>query len=141
VKEQMRSLTAISVIAIASGFAMLALSVAAGDAEVGLFVIFPYVAAHGAVSALGVGLIFLGTLLFFISIASSIASCRGKATIEKTEGAAPEARKERKIGGVVLIGPVPIIFGSDRDMARSMIVFAVILAILMIALYSLILLF
>ena len=65
----MRSLTAISILAVLAGCAILALSVAEGDAEVGLLIIFPYVVAHGALSALGVGLVFLGFLLFFLSIA------------------------------------------------------------------------
>ena len=137
----MRSLTALSIIAIIIGCAILAFSVASGEAEVGLFIIFPYVAAHGAISALGVGLVFLGVLLFFFSIVSSVSSYRREADFEGMERAAPKVKKESRIGGVVMIGPVPIIFGSDKRIARGMIILAIILMVLMIGIYSLILLF
>lgn len=136
----MRSLTAVSILSVLGGGAILALSVAEGDAEVGLLIIFPYVVAHGALSALGIGLIFLGFLLFFLSIARSVASYHDD-THRVSGTTAPEIRKESKVGGVVMIGPVPIVFGSDSRMARGMMLLAILLVALLIVLYSVILLF
>jgi uncharacterized protein (TIGR00304 family) len=61
----------------------------------------------------GITLIFMGLALLTISSAMNVANV--------------------EYGGVVIIGPLPIIFGSSLDMAVFGIVFAVILILLMLA--------
>lgn len=43
-------------------------------------------------------------------------------------------KRETRYGGVVLIGPVPIAFGSDRRLAIAMLVVGIIIAIVTLAL-------
>jgi len=71
----------------------------------------------------GIGLLFVivgfgvGMLAFIIVILSS---ARGAA---RTRG-----------GGVVMIGPVPIIFGTDKESARVLVMLAVVLMVLFLVL-------
>jgi uncharacterized protein (TIGR00304 family) len=46
-----------------------------------------------------------------------------------------EGRKEVRGGGVVMVGPIPIIFGSDAKWASIAILLAIILVVLTILLY------
>ncbi len=64
----------------------------------------------------GIILIMVGVLLTFIGTALTAAS-------------QPKEKGEVKAAGVVMIGPVPIIFGSDRNMAVTGAVLAIILMI------------
>lgn len=61
---------------------------------------------------LGISLIIIGTILQSASSNNSPAN---------------ESSTEIKTGGVILIGPIPIIFGSDKRMAITGVVMALIL--------------
>ncbi|MBU4535613.1 MAG: TIGR00304 family protein [Euryarchaeota archaeon] len=61
---------------------------------------------------LGISLIIIGTILQSASSNNSQAN---------------ESSTEIKTGGVILIGPIPIIFGSDKRMAITGVVMALIL--------------
>ncbi len=41
------------------------------------------------------------------------------------------------VGGVIFIGPIPIVFGSSKGIAKWMLIVAVILVILMVIFYIL----
>jgi uncharacterized protein (TIGR00304 family) len=43
---------------------------------------------------------------------------------------AREAKSEIKTGGVIMLGPIPIIFGSDRESAKTAAILAIILMLL-----------
>ncbi len=43
---------------------------------------------------------------------------------------AREAKSEIKTGGVIMIGPIPIIFGSDKESAKTAAILAIILMLL-----------
>ena len=64
----------------------------------------------------GIALIFIGGIILFISIL--------KKSKEK------EKKAKARVGGVLFIGPIPILYGSDKDMA----IIALVLGILMIIL-------
>jgi uncharacterized protein (TIGR00304 family) len=71
-----------------------------------------------------------GTLLVFagvvvILIAFLLSSARGK-----------ESRPEVRGGGVIMIGPVPIVFGSDAKWASFAIVLAIVLMVVALLLYN-----
>lgn len=51
---------------------------------------------------------------------------------KKFEESEEERRKKVKTGGVVLIGPVPIIFGTDRDIIKWAIILTVIVVTIFI---------
>ncbi|MGB9940765.1 TIGR00304 family membrane protein [Methanosarcina sp.] len=43
---------------------------------------------------------------------------------------ATEAKSEIKAGGVIMLGPIPIIFGSDKESAKTAAILAIILMLL-----------
>ncbi|MBS3749259.1 MAG: DUF131 domain-containing protein [Candidatus Thermoplasmatota archaeon] len=40
--------------------------------------------------------------------------------------------KKSKIGGVIFLGPIPIVFGSDKKITRSMILVSIIILIIIL---------
>jgi uncharacterized protein (TIGR00304 family) len=64
----------------------------------------------------GIGIILVGLLVVFLATATSGRSLE--------EG---ERRTEVRGGGVIMIGPIPIVFGSDAKWASIAIVLAIVL--------------
>ena len=48
---------------------------------------------------------------------------------------AKESRTEIKTGGVIMIGPIPIIFGSDKEGAKTAAILAIILMLLSLLIF------
>ena len=96
-----------SYIFIAVGFALLFLSLLIGHAKFGIFIVFPFVYGYGILPAISFLLIIVGIFLFFLSPMQF--------KYENVEPITEEKKVEKHFGGVVLIGPIPIIFGSDRN--------------------------
>ena len=67
-----------------------------------------------SIAEIGFGLVIFGFILAFI--AAILLAIRSQTSGTKTRG-----------GGVLLIGPIPIIFGTDRDSAKILVVLAIIL--------------
>ena len=78
----------------------------------------------------GIILIFLGSLiLIFWSITRSIET----RAVLKEETNLSEAKSEKiKGGGVIMIGPLPIVFGTDKKYALIAIILAIVLMTLAI---------
>jgi len=70
---------------------------------------------------IGVAIILAGFLVVFLSLMVVSRSSEGG-----------ERRTEVKGGGVILIGPIPIIFGSDAKWASIAIVLTIVLIILVL---------
>lgn len=113
----------LSAAALVAGAAVSAYAVWMGQAEVGLLVIVPFLVGTGPLALLGIGLLFLG----FIGI-SWWAMTRPFAAqqtgppppgAQHTRPAPKEAepRTETRGGGVILLGPIPIVLGTDRRTA------------------------
>jgi uncharacterized protein (TIGR00304 family) len=68
---------------------------------------------------IGIGIIFVG---FLVVLLATVAS--GKLSEEG------ERRTEVKGGGVILIGPIPIVFGSDAKWASIAIALAIVLVVI-----------
>jgi uncharacterized protein (TIGR00304 family) len=118
----------------ACGVALIAAAVATGEADVSLVVIFPLFSGSGWMFISGVLLMIAGFVTFFFAMFS--AAARGVPDTEpRTEVGLPGRRPETRYGGVVLIGPVPIAFGSDRKTAMTMLVIGVVLAAVFIGLF------
>jgi uncharacterized protein (TIGR00304 family) len=49
---------------------------------------------------------------------------------------AKEAKSEIKAGGVIMLGPIPIIFGSDKESAKTAAVLAIILMLLSLLIFK-----
>lgn len=66
----------------------------------------------------GVSLIFLGFVLIFIGSIGSMFGGTGEKESSQTEV---------KGGGIIMLGPIPIVFGSDRGSVKTLILLAIVL--------------
>ena len=135
----MRARLWIPVFVFLAGVACIIAAAATGEAEVQLFIIFPIISGSSLLFIVGVLLIVASFVLGFILAATTITEMEPvqplppKDTVrtgQTTEG----PRRNTRYGGVVLIGPIPIIFGSDRKMAWIMLALAIILIVVVLAL-------
>jgi uncharacterized protein (TIGR00304 family) len=122
----------------------LAMSIQNDEGAVHLFLIFPVITINSLYSGLGALFVFLTFILFFIGFAAGYElvgwdeissdthppTRQGKADGQQGRPAGSK-RTSIKGGGVVLIGPIPIIFGSDQKLTVILAVLA--LAIMVVA--------
>lgn len=121
-----------------AGVALLGLALSRGEASLYLVVVVPVITGSSPLSVAGILLIFAGFFATFL-----LWPARGIDLPPPTE-AAPEMRPEgtpprSRWGGVVFLGPFPIVFGSDVRMTRAMLLLGIILflALLALTLYAL----
>jgi len=120
----MRKWLLASLLLFVSGVALIIASVSNGEGQVGLFLIFPFIVTQGWTGAAGSLLLFLAIISVFIGLWTSATQYPGQAPVE-TGSPMPAALTKKNYGGVVLIGPIPIVFGSDEKIAKSMLIIAV----------------
>jgi len=119
----------------AGGVACMAAAVMTGEAEVSLVLIFPIFSGSSGLFVLGVMLILFSFVAGFVMLTSSqIALSRPVLPQELRQESSEPPEVKKKFGGVVLIGPVPIAFGSDMKWALAMLVIGIVLAIVALAL-------
>ncbi len=119
-----------------AGVACIAVAAATGEAKVQLLIYFPLISGSGPIFLAGVLLIASSFILGFVLAFSSILeeNARPLMPSEGRQARATESPQNRtRYGGVVLIGPVPIIFGSDRRMAFAMLVIAAVVIAVFLA--------
>ncbi len=113
-------------------------SVATGEADLSLVVVFPVISGTGGVFLLGMLLTTAGLLLGFALMAMGRAGCVGHREPAGTDESGlhhvGREKKETRYGGVVLIGPVPIVFGSNMRTAVTMLIVGIIFAVVTLAL-------
>ena len=131
----MRPLRILAAFIILAGAALLAYSVATGEMQVALVLIVPVVYGSSAMGILAIGLVIAGVFIFMVDpFLDANAEDAERDPAEET--AQPGITKKPEFGGVVLIGPIPIIFGSSKGMTLFAIVVAVIiLAIMVLSLF------
>lgn len=115
-----------ALLAVAAGAALLGYAVLSGEARAGVVLVFPLVVGSGPASLAGVLLLFAGLALWMLG--GGAPPARGGEATPASSELAP--RRRARGGGVVLVGPVPILFASDRRAA-------LLLALLMLALLAL----
>jgi uncharacterized protein (TIGR00304 family) len=122
---------AVSILMIAASAILLALAAIRGELEIALVVIIPVIMGSGPLSLVGGLLLFFGLLVLLLSYLG--VPCRRdedfEPRVDQLEGVSSS-----KVGGVVLVGPIPIIFGSDWRMASLAIILAMVLIIIAILL-------
>jgi len=69
-----------------------------------------------SLSLAGVIIVIIGVAIVFLSIAISVA----------------RSPRKTKSAGIILIGPIPIIFGTDKESVRILLILAVVVIALMI---------
>lgn len=132
--------TWLPIVLFAAGVALVVAAVAAGLAELSLFFVFPVISGTSALFYLGVLLIVLS---FFVGFAlmmmgqleidyhmeHEVHEGRWKYPVPPPGDQKPKAQ----YGGVILIGPLPIAFGSSRNIAIFMLVAGIVLLVAFIA--------
>jgi uncharacterized protein (TIGR00304 family) len=118
------------------GLLTLAVAVSQGEASLYLIVIIPAVVGTGPLAFLGILLVFVGFFLTFFlwsAGASPLAAPMEPAAIPGPE-ASSQVPPRRRWGGVVFLGPFPVVFGSDPQMTRIMLVLGAVLFLALLGL-------
>jgi uncharacterized protein (TIGR00304 family) len=134
---KMNRFLAIAIMLLIGGIALLGFSVAEGESSAGLFVIFPVLIGSGIWAFLGMMCI-MGALIFgFMGIGARFAGFgdfdesepRDQQRQGQGQGQGQKRRTSPAVkgGGVVLIGPIPIIFGSDTRLTIVLVILAIIM--------------
>lgn len=111
----MRVLLVAAVALFVAGVALVALSVAQGGATVALFVIIPVVSGLSSTFLAGVGLILAGFVAFLFAFSGG---WEEEPSPPRAGTTPTTTAPSGGAGGFVLIGPVPIVFGSWRGVSR-----------------------
>ena len=90
-----------------------------GDVQTGFFVVFPFISGSGIYAFLGMIFLLVSILLFVFGFGIRYEKDK---TINREKTSV-------KDGGVVLIGPIPIVFGSNWRIALVLMIVAIILII------------
>ena len=144
----MRRLSWLALAALVGGASLLAYGAALGQGQVHLVLVFPVFTGTGLVSIAGILLIAVGMFLGFLSFAQiplvwiSKRTPAGPALPEPTPASPPEPHTgttAKKFGGVVFLGPIPIVFGSDTRVSRIMLLLAIAMTVLLLAFFLLVL--
>lgn len=115
------------------GVSLIAAAVITGEADVTLFLVFPVFSGSSAVFMLGTLFIVLSFFVGFFMLALGQAEAQRMA-FGPDRQAAVKHEPRTEYGGVVLVGPFPIAFGSDRKMAVVMLVVGIVIAIIVLGL-------
>ena len=118
----------------AAGIVMVSATVAKGDADVSLVVIFPVFSGSSALFLLGVVLVILSFLAGFAMLATGQVETDRHGLQPLGPERTVSAERGTKYGGVVLIGPIPIAFGSDKRIATLMLLIGVATIVAILAL-------
>jgi len=112
-----------------------------GIAKIGIFFIFPFIISNKALSIIPVLIIFIGFIILFISPFYDINKYHNEnynnyyeENEEYVNSKKPENNQNKKsgFGGIVMIGPIPIIFGNNKKLVYISIITALIIIILYI---------
>lgn len=118
----------ISQLLFVAGIIILVISFIAGESKAGIFLIFPFIYGSGVLSLMGIFLIFLSIAIFLFSFPEKI---KDDIIFEK------EVKIEKKAGGIIFIGPIPIFFSNEFGMLKILGIIALffILIIILISLF------
>jgi uncharacterized membrane protein len=129
----MRHVRLLGLVLLIAGVALIAASVATGQGQVYLLLFIPVYVGTGALGLLGILVLFLGFFLatlgsawrgFPVPVAPAPDSASPPELMAPPSPAGPPAR----YGGVIMLGPIPIVFGSDARIAKWMMILGLILA-------------
>ena len=123
----------------ACGALLIAAAVTTGEAEVSLVVIFPVFTGSSWMFVSGVLLIIAGFISFFLTVFDVVARSTSGAGPGQIEGDS-RPQTEGRYGGLILLGPVPIAFGSDHTTAKVMLAIGIALAVVFVGIFLAVLL-
>ncbi len=114
------------------GIVTIALAVARGEANLYLVLVIPVIVGTGPLAFLGIFLVFAGFLLTFLLWPTRPdPESEGRGVLPLAREGPPPARRW---GGVLFLGPIPVIFGSDPRMTRTMLLVGVVLFVALVVL-------
>lgn len=116
-----------SLICLIIGIVFFAVGVFSGDVETGFVVVFPFIAGSGIYALLGFVFVFVAILLFMFGFTSTVESNDFKVDYD---GYQSSRKTSIKGGGVVLIGPIPIVFGSNWKIAVILMILSICIIII-----------
>lgn len=115
-----------------AGVALIALAVATGKAEVSLVVVFPVFTGTGGLFLLGILLIILSFFVGFGLLATASEDYDVTSQTIAPQNLPQQQQRSTKYGGFLLIGPIPIAFGSDKKLATIMLIIGIVLAVVLV---------
>ena len=107
------------------GIIFFLIGILAGDVEAGFVLIFPFLVGSGPYAVLGFLFMFIAIILFMFGFASTTRASIDLPFDEDTYDI--KRKKSVKGGGVILIGPIPIVFGTSWKIAVLLMIAAIIL--------------
>ena len=108
------------------GIVFFAMGVLSGDIEAGIVVFIPFIVGSGIYAFLGFIFVLIATILFMFSFSRIVKSNDFQVDFDEQQ---PSKKTSIKGGGIVLIGPIPIVFGSNWKIAVILMVLALIIII------------
>jgi len=114
------------------GIAMLVVAALQGNLDFAILVVFPVIVGQGILPALGGLMLFVGLVLLFLSF---LIGFEGWSGVPPDASDTMDGGERGRWGGVILIGPIPIVFGSDRRMALLTAIVAMVILIILAILF------
>jgi len=132
--HDMRTVQALGLGLLIAGVLMTVLGVLGGDIVMGLALFFiPYLQSSTWLGASAIALIFAGIAVLMLDRVRSLGS--RAAPMEEGASKSIDGQPKGEFGGVVLVGPVPIIFGTgNRAALWALIAMAVVVMAMMLIL-------
>ncbi len=105
-----------------------------GIAKVGIFFIFPFIISNNALSVIPALIIFIGFIsLFILPFQGTINNdYNDESNQNVNDYNKNNTEKKSSFGGLVMIGPVPIIFGNNKKLVYISMIIALVIIILYI---------
>lgn len=123
-----------AILLIVAAAALILVGFAYGQLHIGFILIIPVIYGSGPIAILSALLVFAAFLLFALSatrgMGTESVNAYTQPVEERRQGAGAEGR--RRFGGVIFIGPIPIVFGSDRKISGYMLVAAIVILLLIL---------
>ena len=109
-----------------AGVAALVYAFLQNEATLNLVVIIPVITATGGWAFLGILLMVVGVFLFFLTWSGALEAAPAALPLAPPAASSPST-SPRRWGGVVFLGPVPVVFGSDQKVTKWMLLVGVLL--------------
>jgi uncharacterized protein (TIGR00304 family) len=122
----------LSLVFLASAVVSFTIGFLEGDIEVGIFFIFPFVIGSSIFLLIGILLIFLAVIFYMFGFARFDFADREKIA---SSDEILEKKSRIKGGGVILIGPIPIVFGSSWKISLFLMILGIIIIVFLLLLF------
>ncbi|KAA0002143.1 MAG: DUF131 domain-containing protein [Thermoplasmata archaeon] len=99
-------------------------AISMGEGKAGIFIIFPFIYGEGLLMFIGIILIFLSLIIFTFSQFHLMKEYENEMKVKK------------HAGGLILIGPIPIIISSNWKVALILLAIAIIIIFLLFTFHA-----